>query len=713
MQERENSQDASLVLAVRAGDNAAYGQLIERHGARIHALCFRLCGRAGVAPELAHDSFVEAFLKLEQLREPALFSAWLRRIALNVCRMWLRRRPRELSFDEESEVSAPIDAEPEPDELANLASGLVRLRPQHRVILALRYLEGLAYEEIATFLDVPIGTVMSRLHRARHALRTELLAEQQAEEPELMTNEQLKRDIEHEIAVLLDAFGAGKGPAERLRVLLRNSPERFAELLQTVERHNLERLAVLLPRLGGRSIELSVLLALGEDPAAAVRARSVLKTMLARTQTNNRGGFAEMPAREAYTLVDQVLRLTAADSGSNARTVSASTAAQLLFELLEHAPAGPVATLFLLALLSQPAAAFELLRDRYALATEPGDLLQKQPFVLYGLCRFGGAFCEHVLAELRASPSERDPVALAAAEAISVCLKQPSRPGDAGLEDLRSAYKHAPLTAAALGQDTLAELVALVARRCDDARPAVQEAAVRVLANLGARQHIASVRRLLSSPHSSTRCQALYALADLGALEAKSEIVRAADSGVPAEQCAALSAIARLKLEDALETLRLLLEHSERSVREATVAALGQLGLPAADALLHQLLQSDDADQARLAAEVIFSEQPSQAPWKASALTLARLQRMRGDAQPFCGDSVGAAIRFAIRETRRYEEQELTRAIARICTDYSAARRHLIEQGLMTREAGNYELTPLGATIWRAEHRILASLKQN
>jgi hypothetical protein len=60
MQERENSQDASLVLAVRAGDNAAYGQLIERHGARIHALCFRLCGRAGVAPELAHDSFVEA-----------------------------------------------------------------------------------------------------------------------------------------------------------------------------------------------------------------------------------------------------------------------------------------------------------------------------------------------------------------------------------------------------------------------------------------------------------------------------------------------------------------------------------------------------------------------------------------------------------------------------------------------------------------------------
>ncbi|HTU63623.1 MAG TPA: HEAT repeat domain-containing protein, partial [Polyangiales bacterium] len=437
---------------------------------------------------------------------------------------------------------------------------------------------------------------------------------------------------------------------------------------------------------------------------------SVLKTMLSRTQTNNRGGFAEMATRETYTLVDQVLRLTAADSGSNARRVSAGAAAQLLFELLEHAPAGPVATLMLLALMCQPAEAFALLRDRYVLATEPSELLQRQPFVLYGLCRFGGDFCEHILTELRASPSDRDPVALAAAEAISLCLKQPYRPGDARLEDLRSAHKHAPLTAAKLGQNALAELTALVARRCDDARPAVQEAAVRVLANLGARQHIGSVRRLLSSPHSSTRCQALYALADLGALEATAEIVHAAESGVPAEQCAALSAIARLKLEDALETLRRLLEHEERSVREATVAALGQLGSPAADALLHQLLQSDDADQARLAAEVIFSEQPSQPAWKGSALTLARLQRMRGDAQPFCSDSIGATIRFAIREHRRYEEQELTRAIARVCTDYSAARRHLIEQGLMTREAGNYELTALGATIWRVEHRLLANL---
>jgi hypothetical protein len=380
-----------------------------------------------------------------------------------------------------------------------------------------------------------------------------------------------------------------------------------------------------------------------------------------------------------------------------------------LFELLEHAPAGPVATLLLLALVGQSDEAFALLRERYSLATEPADLLQKQPYVVYGLCRFGPAFAQLVITELRASPSERDPVALAAAEAISVCLKQPRRPGDAGLEDIRSAHRYAPLTAAALGPELLAELIALVARRCDDARPAIQEAAARVLANVGARQHIASVHRLLRSPHSSTRCQALYALADLGALEAQSDILAAAEGGIPAEQCAALSAIARLKLEDALEVLRRLVEHDERSVREAAVAALGQLGTPAADALLHQLLQTDDVDMARLAAEVIFSEQPSQPPWKGSALMQARLQRLRGDAQPFCRDSIGATIRFATRELRRYEEQELTRAIARVCSDYSAARRKLIEQNVMTRDQGTYELSSLGTTIWRVEHYILAA----
>ena len=75
MEDPDNTQDAELVLAARSGDRDAYGHLIERHGARIYALCYRISGRAGVAPELAHDSFVEAYLKLDQLREPARFAS--------------------------------------------------------------------------------------------------------------------------------------------------------------------------------------------------------------------------------------------------------------------------------------------------------------------------------------------------------------------------------------------------------------------------------------------------------------------------------------------------------------------------------------------------------------------------------------------------------------------------------------------------------------
>jgi RNA polymerase sigma-70 factor, ECF subfamily len=695
MEDSENSQDAALVQAVRAGDREAFGQLIERHGARIHALCYRIAGRAAVAPELAHDSFVEAFLKLEQLREPALFAAWLRRIALNVCRMWLRRRPPEQSLDEEASAvaSREPEPEPEPEELASLAAGLTRLRAQHRVVLALRYLENLSYEEIATFLGVPLGTVMSRLHRARHALRTELLVEQ-TEEPELMTTEQLKRDIEHEIAVLLDAFGKGKGPAERLRVILQNAPERFAELIESVERHNLERLAVLLPRLGARSIDLTVSLALGADPAAAVRARSVLKAMLSRCETATRGGFADMPAREVYLTIDQIFR----------REAKAPAEAQLFIELLQNVAPGPVATLLLQAALCHGPEAYALLLGQYTRALDPAKL---PAYVLFGLCRFGRRFCQHVTDELSAESSERDAMVWAAAEALSLCLKVPARAGDAGLDDVRCAEKYAPLMAAEIDPELRAQLVAHAAQRCNDPLPATQAAALRVLTNLGARDQIAGVRALLHSPHSTTRCQALYTLADLGAVEAESEILAAAEGGSVSEQCAALSAIARLKLPGALEVLRRLVEHDERSVRHAAVAALGQLDLPAAEALLHQLMVTEDEELARLAAEVIFSGQPTPTPWQASSLTRERLARIRGNAQPFCRASLGATIRFATRELRRYEEQPLTRAIAQVCSDYSAARRHLIEQGLMTRDQGHYDFTPLGAAIWRVEHRIL------
>jgi RNA polymerase sigma-70 factor, ECF subfamily len=78
-------QDSELIQAVRAGDREAFGRLVERYQAAIYRLCHGVTGNAPDAEELAHDAFVEAYLKLHQLRDPEKFAPWLKRLALNLC----------------------------------------------------------------------------------------------------------------------------------------------------------------------------------------------------------------------------------------------------------------------------------------------------------------------------------------------------------------------------------------------------------------------------------------------------------------------------------------------------------------------------------------------------------------------------------------------------------------------------------------------------
>src|SRR5277367_4564114 len=87
-------EDAELVGAVRRGDRQAYGVLVERYRQSILRLCYRIAGNLPDAEDLAHDAFVEAYLKLEQLRDPCRFAPWLKAVALNLCRAWYRRSRR-------------------------------------------------------------------------------------------------------------------------------------------------------------------------------------------------------------------------------------------------------------------------------------------------------------------------------------------------------------------------------------------------------------------------------------------------------------------------------------------------------------------------------------------------------------------------------------------------------------------------------------------
>jgi len=176
---------------VLAGDRDAFAVLVERHGSRIHSAILRMIGDPEAANDLAQETFLKAFAALASFRKGAAFSTWLYAIALNQVRSEFRRRksvkgqamlsldagggPGDDSGDRPME---PAGATPDPgdetsrkEEAALLHRALARLDEEYREAVVLRDIEGLSYEEIAAATGVPAGTVRSRIHRGRAALR--------------------------------------------------------------------------------------------------------------------------------------------------------------------------------------------------------------------------------------------------------------------------------------------------------------------------------------------------------------------------------------------------------------------------------------------------------------------------------------------------------------------------------------------------------------
>ncbi|MBI5379110.1 MAG: sigma-70 family RNA polymerase sigma factor [Nitrospirae bacterium] len=178
--------DRAWVRGAQAGDAESFTPLILRHQKRIYNLALRMLGDAAEAEDLTQEVFVAAYEQIRQFREEAAFPTWLHQIAvrrgLNRLRD-LNRRPlkRALSLDDPPQDGGrPLevaDPAPSPETLherremaAILQEGLGRLPEEARMIVILREVQGLAYEEIAAILRMELGTVKSRLHRARLAL---------------------------------------------------------------------------------------------------------------------------------------------------------------------------------------------------------------------------------------------------------------------------------------------------------------------------------------------------------------------------------------------------------------------------------------------------------------------------------------------------------------------------------------------------------------
>jgi RNA polymerase sigma-70 factor, ECF subfamily len=178
------SDDASLIAATLAGDSAAFGRLVQTHQDRLYNSLLRVLGSADDAADIAQDAFVQAYVKLDSFRGGSAFYTWLYRIAFNLAMSQRRRQHNAASLDQMKSLigSEPMDGQPTADagvlaqERADLVhAALAELSMEHRQILVLREIDGCRYDEIAEILDLPVGTVRSRLFRARLEMR-DLLA---------------------------------------------------------------------------------------------------------------------------------------------------------------------------------------------------------------------------------------------------------------------------------------------------------------------------------------------------------------------------------------------------------------------------------------------------------------------------------------------------------------------------------------------------------
>ena len=170
--------DEELVRRFLLGDTDAFERLVERHRQRVYNLCLRVLGDPEDAADAVQDTFLSVLTKLRQFRGDAAFTTWMHRVAVNACYDLSRKRRRQpllrLAGDQdlpESELGAPVPDHAEESAGTHDAVAALREVPEEfRVALVLADLHDMAYEQIAKVLDVPIGTVKSRVHRGRVAL---------------------------------------------------------------------------------------------------------------------------------------------------------------------------------------------------------------------------------------------------------------------------------------------------------------------------------------------------------------------------------------------------------------------------------------------------------------------------------------------------------------------------------------------------------------
>jgi RNA polymerase sigma-70 factor (ECF subfamily) len=182
-----DAEERELIERLRRRDEAAFNQFVLRYQERVFRLLLRMLGDRAEAEDLAQEVFISVFKSIDGFRGDSQLSTWVYRVAANHCRnriKYLSRRRKQLTHDfdeqlgEESDGQASQERPQAPDRLLEarqtehlLQQGLLTLDEEQRELIVLREVEHLSYEEIMSITGYPEGTVKSRLHRARAALR--------------------------------------------------------------------------------------------------------------------------------------------------------------------------------------------------------------------------------------------------------------------------------------------------------------------------------------------------------------------------------------------------------------------------------------------------------------------------------------------------------------------------------------------------------------
>ncbi|MBE2214031.1 MAG: sigma-70 family RNA polymerase sigma factor [Opitutaceae bacterium] len=190
---QEVAIDRILVDRFKAGDQGAFDEMVTRYWDRIYGMVNQLLRNQQDAEEVTQDAFIRAHRALGNFRGESSFSTWLYQIATNLARnrywyWWRRKRDRSVSFEAPlgtdsdttladvfpAEVVSPEDATVTQEFVDRVSAGMEQLSEKHREILILRNVQNLSYEEIAEILKISVGTVKSRIARARESLREKL-----------------------------------------------------------------------------------------------------------------------------------------------------------------------------------------------------------------------------------------------------------------------------------------------------------------------------------------------------------------------------------------------------------------------------------------------------------------------------------------------------------------------------------------------------------